>query len=222
MPSFSFNSLLFKNDGILTNFLAKKYNLNEENDFWTIGDNWIITHDAVTKIADIENVEFDEPKVEIIHDTEAFYGVAMWGKGRIVRIDEDGNDFTKEVWTTADATRDNVRGKGGYFFNMCEKRWQDRLVLKLLSLYEYGLYSDVEADDFRKGSVSEKPISDYMKNTIRQLLVAKEQYRREETEAIFSTLNADEGKKWRDYFQSGKIDQAIEDFYKLGKQKENK
>ena len=202
--------------------IAKKYNLNEENDFWTIGDNWIITHDAVTKIADIENVEFDEPKVEIIHDTEAFYGVAMWGKGRIVRIDEDGNDFTKEVWTTADATRDNVRGKGGYFFNMCEKRWQDRLVLKLLSLYEYGLYSDVEADDFRKGSVSEKPISDYMKNTIRQLLVAKEQYRREETEAIFRTLNADEGKKWRDYFQSGKIDQAIEDFYKLGKQKENK
>ncbi len=27
----SFNSLLFKNDGILTNFLAKKYNLNYEN-----------------------------------------------------------------------------------------------------------------------------------------------------------------------------------------------
>ena len=28
--------------------IAKKYNLNEENDFWTIGDNWIITHDAVS------------------------------------------------------------------------------------------------------------------------------------------------------------------------------
>ena len=109
--------------------IAKKYGLNQEIDFWTIGNNWIITHDAVSKIADIENVEFDEPKVEIIHDTEAFYGVAMWGKGRVVRIDEEGNDFTKEVWTTADATRDNVRAKGGYFFNMCEKRWQDRLVL---------------------------------------------------------------------------------------------
>ena len=197
--------------------IAKKYKLNPEVDFWTIGKNWIITHDAVSKIADIENVEFDEPKVEIIHDTEAFYGVAMWGKGRIVRIDEDNNDFTKEVWTTADATRDNVRGKGGYYFNMCEKRWQDRLVLKLLNLYEYGLYSDVEADDFKK-DVKEKPMSDYMKNTIRQLLVAKQQYRREETEAIFQSLNAEQGKEWRDKIQSPEIDKYIIEFYKLNKE----
>tara|TARA_R100000781_G_scaffold90102_1_gene55596 strand:- start:16971 stop:17603 length:633 start_codon:yes stop_codon:yes gene_type:complete len=197
--------------------VAEKYKLNPESDFWTIGDNWIITHDAVTKIAEIENVEFDEPKVEIIHDTEAFYGVAMWGKGRIIRIDEDGNDFTKEVWTTADATRDNVRGKGGYYFNMCEKRWQDRLVLKLLNLYEYGLYSDVEADDFKKGQSKEKPMSDYMKNTIRQLLVAKKEYRREETEAIFQSLNAEQGKEWRDRIQSPEIDKWIVEFYKLNK-----
>ena len=197
--------------------VAEKYKLNQESDFWTIGDNWIITHDAVTKIAEIENVEFDEPKVEIIHDTEAFYGVAMWGKGRIIRIDEDGYDFTKEVWTTADATRDNVRGKGGYYFNMCEKRWQDRLVLKLLNLYEYGLYSDVEADDFKKGQSKEKPMSDYMKNTIRQLLVAKKEYRREETEAIFQSLNAEQGKEWRDRIQSPEIDKWIVEFYKLNK-----
>lgn len=200
--------------------IAKKYDLNQDVDFWTIGSKWIITHDAISKIAEIEDIQFDEPKVEIIHDTEAFYGVAMWGKGRVVRIDEEGNDFTKEVWTTADATRENVRGKGGYYFNMCEKRWQDRLVLKLLNLYEQGLYSDVEADDFKKGAYREKPISDYMKNTIRQLLVAKKEYRREETEAIFQTLNADKGKEWRDKFQSGDIDNVIIEFYKLGKNKE--
>lgn len=200
--------------------IAKKYDLNQDVDFWTIGSKWIITHDAISKIAEIEDIQFDEPKVEIIHDTEAFYGVAMWGKGRVVRIDEEGNDFTKEVWTTADATRENVRGKGGYYFNMCEKRWQDRLVLKLLNLYEQGLYSDVEADDFKKGAYKEKPISDYMKNTIRQLLVAKKEYRREETEAIFQTLNADKGKEWRDKFQSGDIDNVIIEFYKLGKNKE--
>ena len=198
--------------------VAEKYNLNPEIDFWTIGNNWIITHDAVTKIAEIEDIKFDEPKVEILHDTAAFYGVAMWGKGRIIRVDESGNDYTREVWTTADATRDNVRGKGGYYFNMCEKRWQDRLVLKLLNLYEYGLYSDVEADDFKKGEYKEKPISDYMKNTIRQLLVAKEQYKREVAEAIFQTLNAEEGKEWRDRFQNGRIDETIEEFYKLGKE----
>lgn len=200
--------------------IAKKYDLNQDVDFWTIGSKWIITHDAISKIAEIESIIFDEPKVEVIHDTEAFYGVAMWGKGRVVTIDEEGNDFTKEVWTTADATRENVRGKGGYYFNMCEKRWQDRLVLKLLNLYEQGLYSDVEADDFKKGAYKEKPISDYMKNTIRQLLVAKKEYRREETEAIFQKLNADEGKEWRDKFQSGDIDNVIIEFYKLGKKKE--
>lgn len=200
--------------------IAKKYDLNQDVDFWTIGSKWIITHDAISKIAEVEDIKFDEPKVEILHDTDAFYGVAMWGKGRVIRVDEEGNDFTKEVWTTADATRENVRGKGGYYFNMCEKRWQDRLVLKLLNLYEQGLYSDVEADDFKKGAYKEKPISDYMKNTIRQLLVAKQEYRREETEAIFRTLNADEGKEWRDKFQSGKIDETIIEFYKLGKKKE--
>ena len=200
--------------------IAKKYDLNQDVDFWTIGSKWIITHDAISKIAEIEIIIFDEPKVEVKHDTEAFYGVAMWGKGRVVTIDEEGNDFTKEVWTTADATRENVRGKGGYYFNMCEKRWQDRLVLKLLNLYEQGLYSDVEADDFKKGAYKEKPISDYMKNTIRQLLVAKKEYRREETEAIFQKLNADEGKEWRDKFQSGDIDNVIIEFYKLGKKKE--
>ena len=200
--------------------IAKKYGLNQEVDFWTIGNKWIITHDAVSKIAETEDIQFDEPKVEILHDTEAFYGVAMWGKGRVVRVDEEGNDFTKEVWTTADDTRENVRGKGGYYFNMCEKRWQDRLVLKLLNLYEQGIYSDSEADDFKQGAYKQKPISDYMKNTIRQLLVAKQEYRREETEAIFRTLNADEGKEWRDKFQSGKIDETIIEFYKLGKKKE--
>ena len=59
-----------------------------------------------------------------------------------------------------------------------------------------------------------------MKITIRQLLVAKQEYRREETEAIFQKLNADEGKDWRDKFQSGKIDETIIEFYKLGKKKE--
>ena len=200
--------------------IAKKYGLNQEVDFWTIGNKWIITHDAVSKIAETEDIQFDEPKVEILHDTEAFYGVAMWGKGRVVRVDEEGHAFTKEVWPTADATRENVRGKGGYYFNMCEKRWQDRLVLKLLNLYEQGIYSDSEADDFKQGAYKQKPISDYMKNTIRQLLVAKQEYRREETEAIFRTLNADEGKEWRDKFQSGKIDETIIEFYKLGKKKE--
>ena len=33
---------------------------------------------------------------------------------------------------------------------MAEKRLKDRLVLKIINAYEYGIYSDVEADDFKK------------------------------------------------------------------------
>tara|TARA_R100000458_G_C8274951_1_gene249968 strand:- start:1354 stop:1980 length:627 start_codon:yes stop_codon:yes gene_type:complete len=196
--------------------LTKKYNLNQDVDFWTIGEKWIITHDGVMKIADVENIIFDEPKVEILHDTDAFYGVAMWGKGRVVRVDESGNDYTKEVWTTADATRENVRGKGGYYFNMCEKRWQDRLVLKLLSLYEYGLYSEEEAEEFKKGSQSKKPATLYMKNNIRQIFGARGDWK-EGADAILKSLTKDDGQKIKELMDGGKIEEAIVEFYKLKK-----
>ena len=196
--------------------VAEKYNLklpqnnkDMSGDFWCIGKNYIIFHDALTKIAKLEGIIFHKPDVEILYNDNSFYGVAMMGEAEI-----DGY----KIWTTADSTRDNTMAK--YYFNMAEKRLRDRQVLKLLDLYEYGLYSDVEADDFKKNAYSNKPMSDYMKNTIRQLLVAKEQYKREETEAIFQSLNADEGKEWRDKFQSGDIDNVIIEFYKLNKESE--
>ena len=103
-----------------------------------------------------------------------------------------------------------------------EKRWQDRLTLKLINLYEYGLYSDVEAEEFKKGAYSEKPISDYMKNTIRQLLVAKGEYKKDVVEkTIFPKINAEDGKEWRDKFQGGRIDKTIVEFYKLAEESNN-
>jgi hypothetical protein len=33
---------------------------------------------------------------------------------------------------------------------MAEKRLKDRLILKLINAYEYGIYSDSEADNFKK------------------------------------------------------------------------
>ena len=154
-----------------------------------------------------------------LHIEARCYGVAMWGKGRLVRIADGGEDYTKEVWTTADATRDNVKGKGGYYFNICEKRWQDRLTLKLLDLYEYGLYSDIEADDFKKESAPVKNYniaSDYMKNNMRQIFSAKGVYNKDKAESIFRTLTKTDGQKIKDLMESGKIDLAVTEFYKLG------
>ena len=37
-----------------------------------------------------------------------------------------------------------------YIASMAEKRGIDRCVLKLINAYQYGIYSEVEADDFKK------------------------------------------------------------------------
>ena len=209
--------------------IAEKYKLSlpkdqndKTKDIWCVGISFILKHDAVIRIANHEGVEFFEPKVEILKDEGRFYGVAMWGKGRLVRIAEGGEDYTKEVWTTADATRDNVKGKGGYFFNICEKRWQDRLTLKLLDLYEYGLYSDIEADDFKKESPTKNynMASDYMKNNIRQIFSAKGVYNKDKAESIFKNLTKENGQRIKDTMEGGEIDLAVTEFYKLGEKNE--
>ena len=207
--------------------IAEKYRLSlpkdqndKTKDIWCVGISFILKHDAVIRIANHEGVEFFEPKVEILKDEGRFYGVAMWGKGRLVRIAEGGEDYTKEVWTTADATRDNVKGKGGYFFNICEKRWQDRLTLKLLDLYEYGLYSDIEADDFKKESPTKNynMASDYMKNNMRQIFNAKGVYNKDKAESIFRSLTKEDGQRIKDIMEGGRIDEAVTEFYKLHKE----
>ena len=207
--------------------IADKYRLSlpkdqndKTKDIWCVGINFILKHDAVSRIANHEGVEFFEPRVEIIHDDGKFYGVAMMGKARLVRVSDGGEDYTKEVWTTSDATRDNVKGRGGYFFNMAEKRWKDRLTLKLLDLYEYGLYSDVEAEDFKKETPSKNynMATDYMKNNMRQIFSAKGVYNKEKAESIFRTLTKEDGQKIKDIMESGKIDLAVTEFYKLEKE----
>ena len=207
--------------------IADKYRLSlpkdqndKTKDIWCVGINFILKHDAVSRIANHEGVEFFEPRVEILYNNTDFYGVAIMGKGRLVRIADGGEDYTKEVWTTSDATRDNVKGKGGYFFNMAEKRWKDRLTLKLLDLYEYGLYSDVEAEDFKKETPTKNynMASDYMKNNMRQIFSAKGVYNKDKAESIFRTLTKEDGQKIKDIMESGKIDLAVTEFYKLEKE----
>ena len=207
--------------------IAEKYKLSlpkDQNDktksIWCVGSNFILKHDAVSRIANHEGVEFFEPRVEILYNNTDFYGVAIMGKGRLVRIADGGEDYTKEVWTTSDATRDNVKGKGGYFFNMAEKRWKDRLTLKLLDLYEYGLYSDVEAEDFKKETPTKNynMASDYMKNNMRQIFSAKGVYNKDKAESIFRALTKTDGQKIKDLMESGKIDLAVTEFYKLEKE----
>ena len=118
--------------------LADKYKL-EKTDFWEMKfggkSNWIITHDAVEKIADIEKITFSLPQVFRDNNSNvAMLGEAMKGD--------------KKVWSTGESSSYN--NKNPYNFAMCEKRLKDRRTLKIINSYEYGIYSEVEADDFKK------------------------------------------------------------------------
>ena len=152
--------------------LADKYELTE-NDFWELRKNsgkWIITHDACEKIAVTEGIVFDPPEIisytpTIITENgekvqKVMYGRQTWKpawagtcqrkSGDVAMIitgyKQDNPDY--KIWTTGEANGDNC--SMNYMLAMGEKRGKDRIILKLINAYEYGIYSDVEADDFGK------------------------------------------------------------------------
>jgi hypothetical protein len=116
--------------------LAKKYNLGKD-DFWQQKQsrNWILTHDAIEKIATIENIELIN--FEILN-TEVDFARFL-----ITMKKED-----KSIISIGEASTKNC--KNTYYGAMAEKRGIDRCVLKLIKAYEYGIYSEVEADDFKQ------------------------------------------------------------------------
>lgn len=116
--------------------LAKKYNLGKE-DFWQHKQsrNWILTHDAIEKIATIENIELI--KFEILNTEIDF--------ARFLITMKKGD---KSIISVGEASAKNCTNN--YYGAMAEKRGIDRCVLKLIKAYEYGIYSEVEADDFKQ------------------------------------------------------------------------
>ena len=116
--------------------LSKKYNLTKD-DYWqeSRSKKWIISHDACEKIADMEGIIFGLP--QILNSEQNFVRMVISGKKGDVLI-----------WSIGEA--DNKNCKNLYFGSMAEKRGKDRVILKLINAYEYGIYSDVEADDFKK------------------------------------------------------------------------
>ena len=116
--------------------LSKKYNLTKD-DYWqeSRSKKWIISHDACEKIADMEGIIFGPPQV--LNSEQSFVRMVISGKkGEVL------------MWSVGEA--DNKNCKNLYFGAMAEKRGKDRVILKLINAYEYGIYSDVEADNFQK------------------------------------------------------------------------
>jgi len=153
--------------------LAEKYELRKD-DFWELRKNsgkWIITHDACEKIAVTEGIIFEPMEVIsyiptiITENGEKVQKVTKWGTQTwkpawagtcqkktgdvallITGYKADNSDY--KVQTTGEANALNCTAE--YYFAMAEKRGKDRVILKLINAYEYGIYSDVEADNFVK------------------------------------------------------------------------
>ena len=116
--------------------LQKKYELSKD-DFWEHQQSrkWILTHDAVEKIAHKEKITL--VNIQVLNSEED-----------LVRflITMSKSDFT--ITSVGEADRKNCRTQ--YLGCLAEKRGIDRCVLKLINAYEYGISSEVEADDFAK------------------------------------------------------------------------
>ena len=113
-------------------FLSK----SEGVDFWKCHNSYILTHDAITKIANYEKIELLSIESLVNTETCVRFLVTMQDK------------LGQKVITVGEATTQN--SKNNYYGAMAEKRGIDSAVLKLINAYEYGVYSEVEADDFKK------------------------------------------------------------------------
>ena len=122
--------------------LAKKYGL-VEGDFWNHKQSgqWILTHDAVEKIATIEGIVL--VNIETLNsEKDLVRFLITMAKG--------------DVTITSVGEADDKNCFSGYKGCMAEKRGVDRCVLKLINAYEYGISSEVEAEDFKKPAYYEK------------------------------------------------------------------
>ena len=113
---------------------------DSDKDFWNCHGNWIIKHDGCEKIADFHDMKFEIPN----QNYDVSPNVALLIKGSMV----DGDDAEKTEWSFGEANGRNT--KMPYWWAMAEKRGKDRVILKLINAYEKGLYSSVEADEFKQ------------------------------------------------------------------------
>ena len=149
--------------------LASKYNLNPKNDFWKHKQSgkWIITHDACEKIASMENI--------ILAKWETLNSERDFCRFLITMAMPMKDSAEKLISSIGEASKENCQSK--YYGSMAEKRGVDRCILKLINAYEYGIYSDSEADTFKKptepkvniGKVESQPMTNKQMNLIMQL-----------------------------------------------------
>ena len=142
--------------------IQEKYSLSKEPnvDFWhhQQSGKWILTHDACEKIANQEGIVLVE---RVVDNSEADL-VRYW----ITMSMQDEEGETIKVASAGEADSKNCYSS--YKACMAEKRGIDRCILKLIRAYQYGISSEVEADDFKKPD--SYTVTDEQKNRYQELL----------------------------------------------------
>ena len=120
--------------------LYKHYGLVKEDIFKHAKFNYImVTRTGIEKIMAHDNIDLS---FEITHhDFE--HGCVV--KATATRID---GDKTLKIETFGSATKQNCQLK--YYAEMAEKRAKVRAVLQITEFYSLGVYSEDEADDFKR------------------------------------------------------------------------
>ena len=121
--------------------IFKKYEFlsSDKNggDYWECHGLYILTHDACTKIGEVEDIELVKLDPIYVSETSVRFLVTM-----------KDNKSGKEITSTGEADVKNCTSK--YIGCIAEKRGIDRCILKLVNAYEYGAYSEVEEEEFER------------------------------------------------------------------------
>ena len=137
--------------------IQDKYNLSLD-DFWEHkkSKSWILTHDACTKVGNQEGIELVD--INVINS-----------EPDLVRILVTMKKGSVSITTFGEADRKNCFNP--YLAAMAEKRGRDRAILKLINAYEYGVYSEIEADSFDKKKNAPKDMTEEQRNHILSLVI---------------------------------------------------
>lgn len=126
--------------------MIKKYSLNKHVDCWQLPQNkdvWIISHDACEKIASIEDIRLTD--IQVLNSD--------WDFCRMIVTMKKENLFIKSIGEAILRVKNSDKignCNSPYVGCMAEKRGIDRCILKLINAYQYGVYSDVESEEFEK------------------------------------------------------------------------
>jgi len=122
--------------------ILNKWHPDPNAALWDCHGRWVLYHKAVEVMAAAAKITFDMP---------VFAAIDLPTKNVAIVVSASLGD--KKDWAIGEASPAN--NKNAYPFAMAEKRARDRVAIKLLGLH--GVYSEEEADDFRRRDEEPEP-----------------------------------------------------------------